>query len=348
MEGSSPLVYSWSKGGVPITGETNLSLTLTNLAFSDVGSYVLNLTNNFGSSNSQPATLAVAAQPTFAFLTNGLVLHLKFDGSYTDSSGRGNHGTNAGTALVPGRIGSGALSYSTATNPFSATYVDLGVRPDLQFGTNTDFSIAFWIRFTNAPNDLPFFCNSDESLGSAGYTIAPSYGTGGIGWSLNSYRFEGGDNLLNNGDWHHVVISAARTGDVVTYVDGLAIDKRFATTENLDTGFNTVIGQNCFFTYAEAGDFEMDDLGVWRRALTPIEAYTAWYVGQNYNRSYDTYRPVVLQLRQNGTALELIWQAGTLQEATSAAGPWTNVPGAASPYYPTTIGAGTKLYRVKL
>lgn len=348
VEGTRPLIYSWSKGGVPIAGETNLNLTLTNLVFTNVGSYVLNVTNTFGSSNSQPATLAVAAQPTFANLTNALVLHLKFDGNYSDSSGRGNHGTSVGAAIVGGKIGSGALSYSTATNPFVATYVDLGARPDLQFGTSTNFSVAFWVRFTNAPNDLPFFCNSDAGLSSSGYTISPGFGTGGIGWSLNAYRFEGGDNLLNNGNWHHVVISVTRTGNIVTYVDGAAIDSRFATTEDLDTGFNTVIGQGCFFDYPEAGAFEMDDLGVWRRALTPIEAYTAWYVGQNYSRSYDTYGPVVLQLRQNGAAIELIWQAGTLQEATSAAGPWTNVPGATSPYYPTTIGTGTKLYRVKL
>jgi hypothetical protein len=128
----------------------------------------------------------------------------------------------------------------------------------------------------------------------------------------------------------------------------MAVDSRFATTEDLDTGFNTVIGQGCFFDYPEVGSFEMDDLGVWRRALTPNEAYTAWCVGANYGSSYDNYGPVVLDLRLNGSALELIWQAGTLQEASSLSGPWTAVLGASAPYYPVTVGAGNKFYRVKL
>jgi hypothetical protein len=352
VEGSRPLVYAWSKDGSPLGGQTNATLTVTNVAFTNTGSYVLAVSNGFGASNSQPATLTVVGQPTFANLTNGLVLHLKFDGDYLDSTGRGNNGTNVGaTALVAGKIGSGSLSYSTTTNAsgqYSYNCVDLGIQPDLQFGSNTDFSVAFWVQFTGTPNDLPFLANSDSSLGSAGYTIAPSFGGGGLGWSLNAYRFESDTNLLNDGNWHHVVVSVARTANIVTYVDGAVIDSRFATTENLDTGFNTVVGQGCFFDYAQVGSFTLDDLGVWRRALAPNEAYTAWYVGANYGRTFDHYGPVVLQVRPNGSGLDLVWQAGTLEQATSLNGPWSTVVGASAPHYPVPIGPGNKFYRVRL
>ena len=352
VEGSRPLDYAWAKGGTPIAGETNITLTLTNITFASAGSYVLTVTNSFGLSNSQPATLTVVGQPTFANLTNKLVMHLKFDGDYSDSTGRGNNGTNVGTvSIVNGKIGSGALSYSTETNlagQYSFNYVDLGVRPDLQFGSNTDFSVALWIKFTGTPGDLPFLANSDSALGSAGYTFAPSFAGGGVGWSLNTYRYESANNLINDGNWHHVSVSVTRTGNIVTYVDGAAIDSRFATTEDLDTGFNTVIGQGAFFDYAQVGSFQMDDLGVWRRALSPSEAYNLWYVAANYGRSFENYGPVLLQLRRNGSSLQLIWQAGTLEESPSVTGPWTSVSGASSPTYQVTVGPGYKFYRVRL
>lgn len=346
--GSSPIFYQWSKNISPIAGATNLSLTLPGITFASAGNYTLTATNAFGSTNSQIAVLTVVGQPTFANSTNNLVLHLKFDGSYSDSTGRGNNGTNVGsTAIVAGKVGSGALSYSTTTNPFVANYVDLGVRPDLQFGASTDFTVAFWIKFTGTPNDLPFFCNSDTSSGSPGYTFAPGFGDGNFDWSLNSYRYNGAL-AINDGNWRHVLVSITRTGNAVTYLDGLAVDTRLGTAVDLDTGFNTVIGQGCFFDYAEAGSFQMDDLGVWRRALTGNEAYNVWYVGQNYSRSFDNYGPVVLELRRNVSGIQLIWQAGTLEEADSVLGPWTNVSGAAAPSYEVGTSSPTKFYRVKL
>jgi hypothetical protein len=347
VSGSSPIAYQWSKGASPIIGATNRVLTLTNITFASAGNYSLTATNSFGATNSQIAVLTVVGQPTFANLTNGLVLHLKFDGNYSDSTGRGNHGTNVGTTLVAGKIGSGALSYSTTLSPFVPTYVNLGVRPDLQFGASTDFSVAFWIKFTGTPNDLPFFCNSDTSSGSPGYTFAPGFGNGSVDWSLNSYRYNGSQ-LVNDGNWHHVLVSIARAGNVVTFLDGTAVDTRLGTAVNLDTGFPTVIGQGCFFDYAEAGAFQMDDLGVWRRALTANEAYTAWYVGQNYSSSYDNYGPVRLELRRNASGIQLIWQAGTLEQADTLVGPWTTVGGAAAPTYQVGTSSDSKFYRVRL
>jgi hypothetical protein len=204
-----------------------------------------------------------------------------------------------------------------------------------------------WVKFTGTPGDLPFFCNSDTGLSSGGYTIAPGFNTGGIGWSLNDYRFESAE-TVNDDKWHHLVVSVKRTGRAVTYLDGEAIDSRFATSTDLDSQFPTVIGQSGTFGYPEAGEFQLDDLGVWRRDLSAIEAYTIWYVGQTYGRSFDNYGPVLLVIRPNGGVLELIWQSGTLQQADTVTGPWTNVPGASAPRHAVTPAGGRKFYRVQL
>src|SRR5207249_8173152 len=114
---------------------TNGTFTINAVAFADAASYRLAATNSAGSSFSQPATLTVVGAPTYANVTNGLVLHLKFDDNYLDSSGHGNHGYPSNSpAIVAGKIGPGALSYATvaivdtnaATTNYDSSFVDLG------------------------------------------------------------------------------------------------------------------------------------------------------------------------------------------------------------------------------
>jgi len=91
--------------------------------------------------------------------------------------------------------------------------------------------------------------------------------------------------------------------------------------------------------------FVVDDLGVWTRNLSSIEAYTIMW---DYARSFDMFGPVLLVIRRNGTNYELIWQSGTLQEADTLAGPWTAVQGASAPYFVINSTPVRKFYRVQL
>jgi hypothetical protein len=138
-------------------------VVFNSLSFGDTGIYELIATNAIGNSTSAPATLAVLPPPDFANVTNGLVLHLGFDGSYLDSSGRTNDARPVGSpTFVAGAVGNQALHYSTAVdtsnpnNPVvtAANYVTLGTPADLQFGSNVNFSVSYWVRFTGAPGDL--------------------------------------------------------------------------------------------------------------------------------------------------------------------------------------------------
>src|SRR5207249_4550198 len=117
-----------------------------------------------------------------------------------DSTGRGNNGTAHGAIsfVADGQLGQG-LHYFTDTSAASSNYVSLGVRPDLQFSSNVNFSVAYWVRLPlNAePGDLPFLCNAVYSTFSPGYTFAPSYKLGGWAWSLNATGIYGADNIIN-------------------------------------------------------------------------------------------------------------------------------------------------------
>jgi uncharacterized repeat protein (TIGR01451 family) len=61
--GTKPLSYQWWKDGLALSGQTNMSLTLTNVQTSDFGSYSVVVTNDFGSVTSSPAQLALGHPP---------------------------------------------------------------------------------------------------------------------------------------------------------------------------------------------------------------------------------------------------------------------------------------------
>jgi hypothetical protein len=233
--------------------------------------------------------------------------------------------------------------------------VSLGTPADFQFGTDVDFSVAYWVRMPSAgylSGDLPFLCSAEVSYGNPGITFAPSYNAGGWSFSLNgAVQTYGAANSINNGQWHHLLHSFTRAGNAITYLDGVQVDSRsMATAGNLTRTAVFNIGQDPTGLYAEAGEADVDDMAVWRRALTPYEAYAVYYVATNSNKSFDTYGPVSLSSRKAGSDIEIIWQAGTLLEASSpTATSWTPVAGARAPYIKITPPAtGSKFYKVQL
>jgi len=349
-DGPIPITYQWYKDGTAIAGATNTALALS-CAYSNAGSYVLKASNSTGSTNSPAASLAMLPpNPPFVNVTNGLVLHLKFDGDYSDSSGRGNNGTAVGApTLVPGRLGS-ALFYSTSNSIPSVNYVTLGKPADLNLGASTDFSVAYWVKQDagQTNGDLPFLCSAPGSYGNAGLTFAPSYKQGGWSYSLNgAVQVYGGPTSINDGNWHHLLHTFKRTGDAITYLDGIRVDTRpCAGAGNLDTGNTVNIGQDPTGAYAEDGSATLDDLAVWHRSLTEYEAYAIYYAATTSNTSFDVPGTVKLNVGTSGGKIVLSWAPGaTLLQADDLSGPWTPA-GAYAPYYEVTPSSAKKFYRL--
>ena len=128
--GGGPYTYQWRKGGANLPGANHGRLTVPNASFTDAADFDVQVSNPVGACTSQVASLTVLPLPEFANLTNGLVLHLKFDGDFTDSSGRANDGSPSGTpAFVPGKLGqavelqtdtgSGVFNFVTTTSDSS-------------------------------------------------------------------------------------------------------------------------------------------------------------------------------------------------------------------------------------
>jgi hypothetical protein len=196
---------------------------------------------------------------------------------------------------------------------------------------------------------------------STGLTFANTYGYGATpypgGWAVSIYGSVGGVGgrgeigSINDGGWHHLVHSVDRAkGSITTYLDGnpVAFHKQAGTSVSgagdVDTGSWFSIGQDPTGTYGESGSGDIDDLGVWRKALSPLEAASIYIAGVSNHLSYTT-APITLQETKVGNQLQLNWDAGTLTSATNVAGPWTDVVGAVPPYLVTPVG--TKFYRVR-
>jgi hypothetical protein len=361
-EGSAPIRYQWTVNGVALAGQTNATVVLNGLA----GSYEVRCVaaNGVGGVTSDKAALQIAALPSSCDLRSNLVVHLEFESSWTDTSGRGNHAAPVGSPTwIGGPIGLAALHYRTDSHaiPKVFDYATLGKLSDLLFSTNVDFTVSFWTRFTGLPAALPFFANSDNGLGDGGLTLAASPQTGGWAWSLNDAAqprawggvgaVSPGRDVLNDNHWHHLAFTFERGSNAVTYLDGQPVavaSLRPAVGWNLDGGNPMNIGQ-ASGTYPADGEFDLDDLGVWRRALTPFEVDTMYLAGTLVRAPLapDLNTQIRLEIDRVGSQVRIVWNStGTLYSALRATGPWTVNTNATSPFLVTPSGT-SRFFRVR-
>jgi hypothetical protein len=385
--GTVPLNYQWNLVGTgPIAGATSASFTIPNLAYTDAGLYTVGVTNTLTGGVvtgivSAPVTIAVLAPPTNPPAIAGLVMHLTFDNTLADVTGRGNNATNEASGgaplitndYVPGELGE-AFTYQTtvSSSTTNANYASVGNRPDLQFGTDSSFTVSMWVQLpiNYIGNDLPFFCDVvGSTFGYPGFCFEPSFGTtegttagwpGGWGFSVYSSTATGegvyGDQgSINDGNFHNLIYIIDRVAGATVYLDGVAAHQnvqegtKVVGIGNINSTNAATIGQDPTGLYPQPGTCNIDDLGVWRKALTPLEAASIYMAAiSNQPPLSFTGAPLTFSLQvQPGPQLQLTWDVGNLQSASSLIGPWTDVAGATSPY--TNSPTGTQeFFRVHL
>jgi len=355
--GTMPLYYQWSRAGVPITGATNSSLTLANVPFAAAGTFSVTITNAAGKITSAAATLTVMPPPAFANVTNALVLHLTFNGNTQDSSGRGNNATTSGTTpFVPGKLGQ-AIQLSTVANTTYNYLVISDSHGDLSFDTTNSFSVALWLQFTNGFNDLPIIGNAVNSTYNAGWVLTEDkdeFEWTAVGTDTGSVAADpAGGPLINDGNWHHLAVVFDRgVSNAVSYVDGQWVNTRsIAALGNVDSGATLTMGQDPTGIYNVTGTFNVDDLGIWRRALSGYEVLSIYNAAQDSDESFDVYGPVKVYIAPDGAQVIIAWQGGTLQSTDQLQGAqtvWTAVSGAAPPIYTVPASAAHRFYRIQL
>jgi hypothetical protein len=350
VTGGRPMGLQWYHDGAPVAAGNVQNLTLNAVQLADAGNYTLVLSNSFGTNISAVAHLSVFSGP----ITNSLVAHLKFDGTYVDSSGNGTDGSQVGTpTFVPGILGQAVHIASSGTPqnaPDTNNYVTLGTPVQLKFGTN-DFSIALWAKIAFQNDDKPFISNKDwGSGGNLGWVLATE--GGGMKWNIRDDQSGRRDSptvapQLNDGSWHNLVVTFIRSSIGSIYVDGQLVNTANVAPDagkaigSPDTALPVNVGQDGNGTYTDGGgaaavDMLVDDLGIWQRALTPSEVtaiYGAGQGGKDLSQAEVSVSPTrpTLTVTVSGTNLLLSWQGtptSKLQSSASLApANWADVPG---------------------
>lgn len=336
--GTEPLQYQWLKDDTPVAGTNTPTLVLSNITPADAGRYAVKVANELGEVQSGVAVIEVFAGP----IDQDLVVHLPLDGSYADASGHGIDGTPMGApAFAPGPIGQ-AVQLGAVGD-----YVSLGAPPELDFGTDTDFSISMWVKPVEWSSDPAFIGNKDWNSGSnQGYVLATD-SDAHFQWNLGGppggrKDYDGPPGTLGDGAWHHIVVTFDRSGSASTYIDGQLVDSRSiaGSANDLSTpaGFATNIGQDGTGAYgASFTDLSVDDVGIWRRVLT-VQEVQAIHAAGLQGKDLSTVQlaqpaPRITGIERQGDVVVITWAGdGRLQSAPTVNGPWSDVAKATSPY----------------
>lgn len=235
-------------------------------------------------------------------------VQLKFEDNAVDSSPHATSVTVHGNlTYVQGRDGKAIKLNSTSSD---RQYLDLGKPANLQFGTNTSFTLAFWIKSSGVSSDPPVISNKNwDSGSSAGYVLA-LLPNNSLKWNYNTTGGSRADAEIPNvanGKWHHIVVSHDRaTGRVDFYKDGLPVDVAVksgtlyqgitnsmnitAQTGTIDAGLNTMIGNDGTGSYGvDTFQMQVDDMQIINRAVTEQEAgemFSSAPVEENTNEPF--------------------------------------------------------------
>jgi hypothetical protein len=234
--------------------------------------------------------LVVSGDPVgFNSLASGIATYLPFEDSYNDASGMGINGTAKGTpSFVAGKVGKAVNVRTVVGGEFS--YVSLGRQ--ILFGTNVNFTVAFWAKVNSLSGDPSFLANKNwGGGGNVGFVLA-SDNDRRIQWNLNTVGgaradFDSAGGFFTDATWKHVVVSFDRNGPAETWIDGVKVNSKSIAAnagQSLDTPtLDLNIGQDGTGTYTDGGgvfhNFDMDEFALWTRILSDSEIASAYNKG---------------------------------------------------------------------
>ena len=218
-------------------------------------------------------TASVMAQVPNYVPTNGLVGYWPFNGNANDESGSGNNGTVNGATLTTDRFGVANKAYSFD-----------GVNDVIVMnGQNySNITLSAWVK-TNSNQVNGDLINKYGCTTANGYTLRLNSGkpSGYFGCISNGFiDFDGPSSQFpaaNNNQWHNVVMTISNIGSKI-YLDGVLLSTLInqpgfcAPTNSLPLQIGYYPIGNCPSgmpnNYTQG---QIDDIGIWNRALTDCE-----------------------------------------------------------------------------
>ncbi|MDR2705677.1 MAG: alkaline phosphatase family protein, partial [Planctomycetaceae bacterium] len=248
-----------------------------------------------GSVRGTSKTILVTNKP----IEDGLLVYLPFDGNFENKASNGTEpisAENHGAKLES--TGGKRNGYLSIRKSDSLQYVTLGNPKPLQWGTDKNFSIAFWTRFLSVQEGDPVIIGNKDwkngRLPGFSFFVNPLNANNGniIGFNLadhTSLRVDVKQIFLTPNEWWFCAVTVNRQGNVILFAgspDGRLfwvseslidenLGKRFGVLKgNIDTPLSWNIGQDGTGTYQSQLNADIDELRIWNRALSLKEIET--------------------------------------------------------------------------
>lgn len=242
-------------------------------------------------------------------------------------------------------------------------FVNLPQNPTLNIGTNA-LTLSAWLKLANRPSQLATSYGAIFDSTTDCYVLYLDKANKELRFKItdaNGHAARPGipEILLPTNEWLHVVATFSGTlgpvsGQTAIYLNGVPRDVHtgddatspIGLTANVKSGQLAALGRegptggNYFTGF-------IDDLALWKRALTPAEVRSLYQAGQSGQALGDLLRQPTAQLQflatsQTGNLMELrfknlgAWQSFRLLRASDWSGPFLAVSGPP----PTALGAG--------
>jgi len=223
-----------------------------------------------------------------ADLQTDLVGYWPFCGNANDESGNGNDGTVSGATLTTDRFGNANSAYDFDGNDW-IVFDELS-----EIDNSNQLAVSLWVKTsgTNSNTNCSVGCSQNYFIrggdGSHGFRIATGQGSSPRFYGGVNGTFAGGVNTANpsvtsipHASWNHILLNYDGV-EVKLYINGNFVNS-VAYTDNIGVGTSThpaVIGRQFIsgFPYYTVG--KVDDVGIWKRALTECEIQQL-YTGSN-------------------------------------------------------------------
>jgi autotransporter-associated beta strand protein len=282
VDGFGPLTNQWSKDGIDILGANGTNLALTNITMASAGTYTFCSSNSYGG-NCASATLTVL---NVTNITNGLIAWWTLDEFDTvnnralDSTVNTQHvgGIGIQASNVIAGVRSNAMNFNGAASNFLARITNgTDVLPAYQYPAA---SVGIWVRGSHTvQNDRRVYIEGSTNNNNPLWGFG-THSTMGGGPQVDIYvRNDNGSNPINHqrgrlaafdGNWHHITF-VDNNGNISLFVDG-----QWDTNINYARGTMTLnsiaLAGLLRATYGSGYIGDLDDVMVWRRALSSNEA----------------------------------------------------------------------------
>jgi hypothetical protein len=350
--GVGPFTYRWQHNGVPVPGQTNATLVLTNIQLASAGNYAAIVGFVGGSVTSSPASLVVfTPQPSIVigqwdFDTFNLAATCGQDLEFFDLYAE----VNTGFALsdffdLPPLEGQSvvvmAFPAALGNQPMGGYRMRHGLS-GTGGGTNVNqYTLIMDIIYPAAADHLlRTLLQTDPSNVSEGdFRINEANRIGVTG------NFHG---TINTNTWYRIALAVDLAGPgpnpvVAKFINGVKVgqhalaegrDGRWSLSTDPASAFALLLGDND--VDAQAGYVSSVQLRSGRLSDAAIAAMGG---------PQATKIPGAICTRVTGGTITIPWSGRILEEATNITGPWSTVTGAAKPYEVPTPLAGRKFYR---